>query len=113
MALHKAAVEAFHRYRRESGAEARLLYTAIQKSFLDNPEVPLKLDGPETEPTHFVDITDTVAMKLAALRSYRSQEDAQWVADLFERMRIRQEVFHQAYPALPAGTERQGLWGEG
>lgn len=113
IALHKATVEAFHRYRRESGAQARLLYTAIPKSFLENPEVPLKLDGPETEPTHFVDIRETITMKLAALRSYRSQEDAQWVADLFERMQTSQEVFHQVYPALPPGTERQGLWSEG
>ncbi|MSQ25234.1 MAG: hypothetical protein EXR49_03005 [Dehalococcoidia bacterium] len=89
IAIHKAAVEAFHRYRREGGAQARLLCTAIPKSCLETPEVLLKLDGPETEPTHFVDITGTREMKIAALRSYQSQEDAQWLADLFERMQIR------------------------
>lgn len=113
IAVHKAAVEAFHRYRRETGLPARLLYAAIPKAFLDNPEVPLELDGPETEPTHFGDITATRALKIGALRSYRSQEDAQWLADLFERMQVTEETFHQVFPALPPGTERQGLWGEG
>ena len=97
IALHRAAVAAFERYRETAEKPARLFYVAIPGEFLDEGE--LDLDGPEVDPTHCVDISETREVKLAALRAYASQEDAQQLADMFEARPIPAEWFHQAIPA--------------
>lgn len=107
--LHKAVVEAFYRYRREAQAEPKLFYVALPKEAVEQFE--LKLDGPEVEPTHEIDISSTVALKIAGLRSYRSQEDAQELAAMFEQMGVKSEYFHQAWPILTS-TAKNGLLSE-
>ncbi len=97
IALHRAAVAAFERYRETAGKPARLFYVAIPGEFLDEGE--LDLDGPEVDPTHCVDISETREVKLAALRGYASQEDAQQLAAMFEERAIAVEWFHQAIPS--------------
>ena len=79
-----------------SDKPARLFYVALSQEFMDDGE--LDLEGPEVDPTHRVDIADTKAVKLAALRSYASQEDAQQLAAMFEERAIAAEWFHQAIP---------------
>ena len=109
VALHRAAVAAFERYRKEAEKPARLFYVAIPGEFLDEGE--LDLDGPEVDPTHCVDITETREVKLAALRGYASQEDAQQLAAMFEERAIPAEWFHQAIPPPDrSGGVVEGFW---
>ena len=109
IALHRAAVAAFERYRETAEKGARLFYVALPKEFMD--EGDLDLDGPEVDPTHRVDISETKDVKLAALRGYASQEDAQQLAAMFEERGIVAEWFHQAIPpADRSGGVVEGLW---
>ena len=110
IAIHRATIEAFHRYRMTARPEPRLFYVAIPKEVADGFE--LKLDGPETQPTHFISVDEQWATKVAALRLYRSQEDAQEMAVFFEEATVHQETFHQAYPPVPAGHFYDDLWQE-
>ncbi len=109
IALHGAAVAAFERYCEGAGKAARLFYVAIPGEFLDEGE--LDLDGPEVDPTHCVDISETREVKLAALRGYASQEDAQQLAAMFEERGIAAEWFHQAIPPPDrSGGVVEGFW---
>ena len=51
-----------------------------------------------------------LGVKLEALRKYRSQEDAQELADLFETHSFTTESFHQVYPPVARGAILPGLW---
>ncbi len=104
--IHRAAVQAFHRYRVAGGDSARLYYVAIPKQMVEL--VKLDLDGPEVEPHVLVDISETVAVKVRALRTYSSQQDAQQLAEMFEQHVLAIEAFHQAYPPR---TKEQPAWG--
>ena len=98
IALHRAAVAAFERYRETTGKPARpLLRRPPPRSSWTTASSTWK--APEVDPTHRVDIAETRAVKLAALRSYASQEDAQQLAAMFEERAIAAEWFHQAIPA--------------
>ena len=109
IALHRAAVAAFERYRAAAEKPARLFYVALPQEFMDDGE--LDLEGPEVDPTHRVDIAETKAVKLAALRSYASQEDAQQLAAMFEELAIAAEWFHQAIPPPDrSGGVVEGFW---
>jgi N-acetylglucosamine malate deacetylase 2 len=108
--MSQAATEAFHRYRQETGAEPRLLYVALRKE--DADRFDLALDGPDVDPNVFVDVQEQWPLKVQALRMYRSQEDAQELADMFEAEPMGVETFHQAYPKLPPGTILRGFWPE-
>jgi LmbE family N-acetylglucosaminyl deacetylase len=70
----------------------------------------LTLEGPEVEPTLMIDISAYKALKVRALRTYKTQEDAQRLADLFERTLWTVEAFHQAYPPVPVGVQSVGFW---
>ena len=94
ISIHRATVEAFHRYRTSSDLEPRLFYVALPKEAAERFE--LSLDGPEIQPTVIVDTKEHKSVKIQALRVYRSQEDAQHLADLFEASDIDIEAFHQA-----------------
>ena len=109
IALHRAAVAAFERYLETTEKPARLFYVAIPGEFMDEGE--LDLDGPEVDPTHCVDISETREVKLAALRGYASQEDAQQLAAMFEERAIAAEWFHQAIPSPDrSGGVVEGFW---
>lgn len=96
--MHRAVVKAFQRYLLTATKETKLLYVAIPKSLVEDLNIPL--DGPEANPNILIDITTTKDIKLNALRTYKSQEDAQELADMFERLEVTYEGFHQVYPAL-------------
>ncbi len=109
IAVHKATLDAFHRYRESADPAPRLFYEAIPKEASDQFE--LHLEGPEAEPNVFIDIREFKPLKLQALRSYRSQEDAQWLADIWEDLPLADtETFYQAYPPLPDGRTLTGFW---
>ena len=110
IAVHRAAVEAFGRYRRSVGGASRLFYVAISAEALEEFEVDLEVGGPEAGPTVTMDISRYQATKVRALRTYRSQEDAQELADLFEQHSVGMEWFHQADPAAPPDTVESGFW---
>jgi LmbE family N-acetylglucosaminyl deacetylase len=107
-ALHRAATAAFLRYQ-EHAPDARLYYFALPAHVIE--AYSLELDGMEAEPNIVVEAEGYWALKVAALRSYRSQEDAQQLAGYLESGQWREESFHQAHPPLPAGTVLGSLWG--
>ncbi|MDA1215980.1 MAG: PIG-L family deacetylase, partial [Chloroflexi bacterium] len=70
IAIHKAAVDAFHRYRQTADDEPRLLYVALSK--VDAERYDLKVEGVEGEPNVFIRATpEEWALKLQAMRMYR------------------------------------------
>ena len=108
IAVHRATVEAFHRFRKMSDRQPRLFYVALPPHVAAQFE--LEIDGPEVEPTHFVDIGEYQAIKLKGLRMYRSQRDAQELADRFEDYGLHVEAYHQAYPPVADGDTATGFW---
>ena len=108
VALHKATVEAYRQYCLLTSTEPKLFYPAIPKYLADKYD--LGLDGPEVEPTVFIDIKEYKPIKIQALRMYRSQKDAQWLADLFEQSPFNVEAFHQAYPTVPCDHLVASFW---
>ena len=109
IAMHHATVEAFHRYRLLPDASPRLFYVALTKEL--GEQAGLDLEGPDVEPTVFIDITLEKPVKVAALRMYRSQDDAQWLANMVEASTWGDtEMYHQAYPPLQEGHTAQGFW---
>ncbi len=110
IAIHEAATEAFHRHvaGRPDPNAVRLYYVAIPKDIADRFE--MNLTGVEVNPNVVIDISAQRAAKVQALRSYRSQEDAQMLAGMFEQYPDLSESFYQAYPPVPNGAVRTSLW---
>lgn len=106
--IHRATKEAFQRFRPSDDKEPRLFYVAIPRKAAERFE--LDLDGPDADPTTFIDISEDKPIKIKALRAYRSQEDAQWLAEMFESEPLSVESFHQAYPAVETGIVSTGFW---
>ena len=111
IAIHKAAVDAFHRYRRGAGIAPRLYYVAFPKEAVR--EFGLEIDGPEIEPTAMIDIDSLRDLKVQALRLYQSQQDAQEVVKHVEDGRFGVELFHQAYPPHDGREMESGFWQSG
>jgi len=108
VAMHRAAVAAFDRYRVQAVNVPRLFYIAIPKEIVQAFGIPL--EGPEVELTTIIDISDTKAVKLQGLRTYASQADAQELADRFSQMEFSIEGFHQAHPPVSDGAISGGFW---
>ena len=108
VAVHRATVAAFHRYRRRTTALPRLYYKALLPAAMQ--ALGLTLAGPEVEPTVLIDIAAQKAIKVRALRTYTTQEDAQSLAGLVEQAPWAVEAFHQAYPPTSTGVLAIGFW---
>lgn len=109
MATNVATDAAFARYRETVEPEPRLFYVAMHKDLLE--EFDIHLDGPEANPTVNIDITANKSRKIQALRNYKSQEDAQEVADVMESKEWGDtELFHQVYPPVTNGVISTGFW---
>jgi len=108
VAVHRATVAAFHRYRRRTTAPPRLYYKALLPAAMQ--ALGLTLAGPEVQPTVLIDIAAQKALKVRALRTYTTQEDAQRLAGLIEQSPWAVEAFHQAYPPMPEGILATELW---
>src|SRR5215831_15807668 len=108
VAVHRATVAAFHQYRQATAAAPRLYYKALLPAALQ--ALGLTLEGPEVEPTVLIDIAAQKALKVRALRTYTTQEDAQRLAGLVEQAPWAVEAFHQAYPPTSTGVLATGFW---
>ena len=109
--IHRATVEAFHRHRASTGGAARLFFVALPQDAIDH--YGMKLEGPEAQPTTLIDVAEQREVKVRALRTYASQEDAQELAGIFERSPFGDtEAFHQAHPPVPDGAVSTGFWPE-
>ena len=108
IAMHRATVEAFRRYVAGADVQPRLYYIAISEELAEQFE--LDVDESETSPTVVVDIREHKAVKLQALRLYRSQEDAQELAEMFESKAFDSESFHQAEPPISQDGTASGFW---
>jgi LmbE family N-acetylglucosaminyl deacetylase len=108
VAVHRATVAAFHRYRRRATAPPRLYYKALLPAAMQ--ALGLTLAGPEVQPTVLIDIAAQKALKVRVLRTYTTQEDAQRLARLIEQSPWAVEAFHQAYPPMPEGILATGFW---
>ncbi len=97
MTLHTATVAAFERYYDQVKKSPRLFYVCIPPQLAEEWE--LEIDGPDVDPTHVIDIAETKSLKIGALRTYVSQEDAQELADIVEEWPAANEWFHQARPS--------------
>ncbi len=108
ISIHQAAIAAFHDYRAAARRAPRLFYVAIPKEAAR--EFGMEITGPEGEPNVVVDVAEFADTKIRALRSYRSQQDAQEVADMMEARGWNVEAFHQVYPAPIGDAISDGLW---
>jgi LmbE family N-acetylglucosaminyl deacetylase len=107
VAVHRATVAAFHRYRHRA-TPPHLYYKALLPAAMQ--ALGLTLAGPEVEPTVLIDIAAQKTLKVRALRTYTTQEDAQRLAGLMEQSPWAVEAFHQAYPPVSAGVLATGFW---
>ena len=106
--IHRAALEAFKRYAASNDTEPRLFYVALPEEVAKRFE--LELHPLEASPTVIVDIREHKALKIEALRSYRSQEDAQVLADMGESSDFDVEAYHQVLPPAADGQVSDGFW---
>jgi LmbE family N-acetylglucosaminyl deacetylase len=90
IASHRATLLAAQR----STKELRLFYVAVEGQWVKE----LNLEGPEAEPTHHIDISDTLPLKLAALACHSSQEDSRQFFAGLAATGQRVEWFHRALP---------------
>src|SRR5262249_62111641 len=107
--IHRAATEAFHRYRHTAVVAPRLYYVAIPHEVA--AEFAFHLHSSEMTLSVCIDIAEVKPIKLQGLRTYRSQTDAQELAVLFESNQFSKEWFYQAHP-VPSPTESpaNGFW---
>lgn len=109
IAIHTATLEAFRLYIKHTNKDARLFYVAIPESLAI--QMSLNLHEAEMDPTVIVDIHLQKNWKIQGLRTYRSQQDAQELADMFEADEFSFECFHQAYPPSQGSKIAYCFWG--
>lgn len=90
IACHKAALAAAQR----SPRPLRLYYIALEDEWAKRFEI----DGPETQPTHRIEMSDFFETKLTALACHFSQQDAREFFLMLSQGRQTEELFHQALP---------------
>jgi hypothetical protein len=109
--IHRAATEAFHRYRPTAVVAPRLYYVALPPAV--TAPFAFHLHPSEMTLSVCMDIAAVKPIKLQGLRMYRSQRDAQELAVLFASEQFNHEWFYQAYPVLPPTmSPARGLWHE-
>jgi len=80
---HISATNAFFRYTKVNpNKKIKLFYTSMPKFFAEFRN--MDLSEAEKSPSVAIDISDTWKNKVTALRMYRSQNDAQEIAKMFE-----------------------------
>ena len=109
--IHRAATEAFHRYRPTAVVAPRLYYVALPPAVA--AQFAFHVHPSEITLSVCIDIAEVKPMKLQGLRMYRSQTDAQELAVLFASDQFSHEWFYQAYPVLsPTASPACGFWHE-
>ena len=103
IAVHRATVEAFNRYRLTAAQEPLLYFVAITDEvakMLESEGFEFEIHESERMPTVVIDIR-------AQIPEDPSAQDA---ADMFEGGPFDDEAFHRAYPAAPPGGGAVGSW---
>jgi len=90
IAIYQATTAAFKSYLK-TNSTCQLFYVAIAKEA--SISFNLKLTELEMNPNVIIDISKQFQTKLNALKNYRSQEDAQFLAKMFEQNQITTETF--------------------
>ena len=90
IAISKATTAAFKSYFKINSTN-KLFYVAISKEA--SISFNLKLTELEMNPNVIIDISKQFQTKLKALKNYRSQEDAQFLAKMFEQNQMTTETF--------------------
>ncbi len=102
IAAHRAAMAAVERAARP----VRVLWCAVEGRFAEE----LKLRGPETQPTHRVDVSQYLNLKLAALACHSSQQDARGYFMELRKATSHEELYHQAVPPVADGKVYRDLF---
>jgi len=90
IAAHRAAMAAAAQVERE----LQVYYMAIEGPFAEQ----FKLEGPEIDVTHRIDIADFFETKLAALACHSSQQDSREFFLMLTKERPAVEWYHRAVP---------------
>ena len=90
IAISRSTTAAFKSYLKINPT-CKLFYVAISKEA--SISFNLKLTGLEMNPNVIIDISKQFQTKLNALKNYRSQEDAQSLAKMFEQNQMTTETF--------------------
>ncbi len=90
IAVHHASLRAVER----STSTPAVFYQALKGEWARQ----MKIEGPEAEPTHEIDISATFQTKLAALACHSSQEDSRQFFGMLAKEGQRVEMFHRAQP---------------
>lgn len=107
IAIGKAATAAFERMATTGGDPRKLYYVTVPQSAftqngMENGEVIYT--RPDDEITTEIDISGLLDTKLRALASYRSQQDARWLAEMFRQAGesgwAGREFFYLAIPRI-------------
>lgn len=99
---HKAVVQAAG----HSTRQLRLFYVAVEGDWAKQ----MNLDGPETQPTHRIDMADFFETKLMALACHTSQQDAREFFLMLSQFKQREELFHQAVPPFEGESPKNDLF---
>ncbi|MEX2159170.1 MAG: PIG-L deacetylase family protein [Dehalococcoidia bacterium] len=100
--VHKAAAHAVER----STRPVRLFYIAVEGDWAKQ----MNLDGPETQPTHRIEMADFFETKLMALACHTSQQDAREFFLMLSHLKQREELFHQAVPPFEGESPKDDLF---
>ena len=103
IAAHHAALDAAE----SAAGPVRVFYQAIESEMAK--EFDMDLSGPETEPTHRIDVAGFAETKLAALACHSSQQDAREFFMMLLERRPTEELFHQARPPVDGDSPRDDL----
>lgn len=95
--LSRAVTETFKRQRATMGTTARLYYAAPPPG-MERPERPSPDEEPESKITTKIDVTAYKEVKISALRTYLTQQDAQQFATFLESQDEIYEYLHRAQP---------------
>jgi LmbE family N-acetylglucosaminyl deacetylase len=110
IAIHHATVNVFHRMRGEGLPLRELYYDAMPVERAIERGVSQEPDG---QPNTFIDVTETISVKLEALRMHaRNIADAREAAARLEREPRNQALLHRAWPPVPPGTSVSELLSE-
>jgi LmbE family N-acetylglucosaminyl deacetylase len=99
---HRAVYRAVER----STRPVRLFYVAVEGAWAKQ----MNLDGPETQPTHRIDMADFFETKLMALACHTSQQDAREFFLMLSQFKQREELFHQAVPPFEGEGPKNDLF---
>jgi LmbE family N-acetylglucosaminyl deacetylase len=89
IAIGRAATAAFKKITESGGGPRKLYYVTIPRSAFSGTEsdgAEGVITRPDDEITTVIDIAEIFDIKIRALESYRSQQDARWLVEMFRQV---------------------------